>query len=126
MKYQPRGVSRNPERELRKRATPAEELAWTIFRSRGLNRWKFRRQHRIENLVLDFYCPRLRVNVEFDGAPHFTDEGRASDSARDARLVALGFVVIRIENANLIANPRIVANEILRVCELRAREYGYL
>ena len=64
--------------------------------------------------------------MEFDGAPHFTDEGRASDSARDARLVALGFVVIRIENANLIANPRIVANEILRVCELRAREYGYL
>ncbi len=91
-----------------------------------LHRWKFRTQHRIDNMILDFYCSRLRVNVELDGDPHFTAEGRHDDAVRDKRLGELGIKVLRFENQELVANPGICAAEILRICEARAREFGYM
>lgn len=126
MKHQTRGITRSSERELRQRLTDAEKLAWAILRTRLLQRWKFRRQHRIENMILDFYCARLRVNLELDGDPHFTEDGRRNDAVRDERLRGLGIAVIRFENQVLVANPQICASEILRVCEVRARELGYV
>jgi very-short-patch-repair endonuclease len=126
VKHQPRGINRTNERELRRRLTDAEKLAWAILRSRNLQRWKFRTQHRIENMILDLYCPRLRLNVELDGDPHFTEEGKRDDAVRDERLKELGIWVVRFENRELIANPQICALEILRMCDVRAREFGYV
>jgi very-short-patch-repair endonuclease len=125
MRYQARGAPRNNERELRQRLTDAEQVAWAILRSRQLQRWKFRRQHRIESMILGFYCPRLRIDVELDGEPHFTEDGRRTDSFRDARLGVLGILVLRFENSAIVADPRIAATDILRVCETRALGFGY-
>jgi very-short-patch-repair endonuclease len=43
---------------------------------------KFRRQHKIGNYIVDFYCATERVAIELDGAGHFTDNGMEYDEKR--------------------------------------------
>ncbi len=57
---------------------------------------KFRRQHPVGGLVLDFYCHRSRLCVEVDGAVHDGPEATARDRDRDAALASLGLRVLRI------------------------------
>ena len=42
-------------RELRLRATEAEQKLWSLLRNRQLKGKKFRRQHAVANYVVDFY-----------------------------------------------------------------------
>src|SRR5690606_33047704 len=42
--------------ELRKNQTSAEEMLWQLLRKEQLLGRKFRRQHSIENYIVDFYC----------------------------------------------------------------------
>lgn len=42
--------------ELRKNQTSAEEILWQLLRKEQLQSRKFRRQHSIENYIVDFYC----------------------------------------------------------------------
>src|SRR6185369_13752956 len=55
--------------ELRSTMTTAEEILWNVLR---INNWKlkFRRQHPVANYVVDFYCHRIRLVIELDGAIH--------------------------------------------------------
>jgi very-short-patch-repair endonuclease len=53
-------------RELRRSQTDAEKAAWYLLRGRKLGA-KFRRQCRIENWVVDFYCFEHRLAIELDG-----------------------------------------------------------
>ena len=48
--------------------------------------------------ILDFYCLRLKICIELDGAGHYTQEGRVKDAARTAILEGHGVMVIRFEN----------------------------
>ena len=56
-------------RELRRSETEVEPAAWHLLRGRKLG-VKFRRQCRIENYVVDFYCFEHRLTVELDGGVH--------------------------------------------------------
>jgi len=53
-------------RELRRDQTDAERTAWHLLRGRRLGA-KFRRQCRLENWVVDFYCFEHRLAIELDG-----------------------------------------------------------
>ncbi|MEO8215631.1 MAG: endonuclease domain-containing protein [Acidobacteriota bacterium] len=121
---QRRGAPREIERHLRQSMTDAERLVWAILRERRLARWKFRRQHRLEIAIVDFYCPRLRLAFELDGDPHFTEAGRAADLSRDERLANAGIAVLRFENVEVESNPGLSAEKIARVCEERAAALG--
>jgi very-short-patch-repair endonuclease len=63
-------------RELRKVMTPAEKMLWQQLRGRGLNGLKFRRQHPLGNLIVDFYCAEHRLVIEVDGGIHDADHAR--------------------------------------------------
>jgi very-short-patch-repair endonuclease len=91
-------------RELRRRPTEAEEIAWHLLRSRraGL---KFRRQYAIENHVVDFYCFEHRLAVELDGSVHSQPSQVKTDSAKDAYLRSLGIRVLRLPNGLVFENP---------------------
>ena len=89
-------------RRMRHEPTPAEKALWSMLRDRSLSRWKFRRQHPIGFFVLDFYCPRLALAIELDGAGHFDDAGAAGDAQRTAALGELGVEVLRFENAEVL------------------------
>jgi very-short-patch-repair endonuclease len=84
-------------RELRKSLTPAEAKLWTYLQRNQLGR-KFRRQHSVDNYILDFYCATERLAIELDGEGHFTDQGKQYDVLRCEYLHQYSIRVIRFEN----------------------------
>jgi very-short-patch-repair endonuclease len=94
--------------------TWAEGRLWLALRRRRI--FKFRRQHRIERYVVDFYCARVRLAVELDGAIHDTDEARQRDAVRTAVLRALGIRMLRFRNEEVTRNVRDVVAKIEEAC----------
>jgi very-short-patch-repair endonuclease len=82
-------------RELRKNLTAAEATLWKFLQNRQLKGKKFRRQHGVGKYILDFYCPSLKLAIELDGDPHFSEEGIRHDEIRTAFLKTLNIRVIR-------------------------------
>ena len=89
-------------KEMRKNPTVAEQKLWQFFRSTppfcrgvGLKVW---RQKPIAHFIVDFYCPKLKLVIEVDGASHFTPEGMEYDKARTDILKGYGLTVIRFTN----------------------------
>ena len=83
-------------RELRKNATPAEEIMWACLRNRQLLGAKFRRQHPIGRYIVDFCCLHPRLIVELDGGIHATQAGY--DRERQLDPEARHFTVLRFSN----------------------------
>jgi glutamate synthase domain-containing protein 2/glutamate synthase domain-containing protein 1/glutamate synthase domain-containing protein 3/very-short-patch-repair endonuclease len=50
-------------RELRQNSSNVTEALWQILRNNNLQ-VKFRRQHPIDNLIIDFYCHKLKLAIE--------------------------------------------------------------
>jgi very-short-patch-repair endonuclease len=88
-------------RQLRREPTPSERFAWSLLRRRGILGLKFRRQHVLQGFIVDFYCPRLRLVLELDGASHDDTTRSGYDKARTAFLVGLGYQVFRLRNREL-------------------------
>ena len=95
---------KDKRKKLRNNATSAEATLWLFLKGSQLEGRKFRRQHSIENYILDFYCPSERINIELDGEGHYTEEGQEKDLIRDQFLNSLGIKVIRIENRDVFEN----------------------
>ena len=91
-------------RRLRCDPTPAERFAWSLLANRGTLGLKFRRQHVVRGFIVDFYCPRLRLVLELDGATHDHAARAGYDAARTAHLEAHGYVVLRVRNRELSRN----------------------
>ena len=85
-------------KELRENLTPAEAFLWKNLQKRQLKGRKFRRQHSIENFIVDFYCPEEKLIIELDGEIHKNATAEEKDWSRDKRLEELGFKVLRFEN----------------------------
>ena len=77
-----------------------EVLIWRELRKRP-GGFKFRRQHPISELVLDFACLECRVAIEIDGRAHDMGERPERDERRDAYLRSRGFSVLRIPAADV-------------------------
>jgi len=91
-------------RELRASPTEAEKVAWNLLRDRRLGA-KFRRQFRIENGILDFYCFEHRLAIELDGGVHSQIDQMRKDAAKEDRLRTLGIRLLRIPNAMVLDHP---------------------
>jgi very-short-patch-repair endonuclease len=91
-------------KELRQNATPEENLLWHAFLKHCTPRVK--RQRPFDTFILDFYCPKLRLCIELDGAQHFTPEGLERDRHRTAHLELHGVKVVRFTNAEVRRNLR--------------------
>jgi very-short-patch-repair endonuclease len=87
-------------RSLRKNLTVAERMLWRGF----FKNFKYRvlRQRPIDNFIVDFYCPKMKLVIEIDGATHFTEEGKGLDQERTGILEAYGLRVIRFSNQDVI------------------------
>ena len=106
-------------KHLRNSPTPAERALWDELKGTKTG-YKFRRQFQFdENTYVDLACTSAKVLIELDGASH---EGKEdSDKARDERLRAAGFLVLRFSNDEVLHQPRKVADEIVKVCDGRSR-----
>ena len=91
-------------RELRASPTEAEKVAWNLLRDRRLGA-KSRRQFRIENGVLDFYCFEHRLAIELDGGVHSQIDQMRKDAVKEDYLWTLGIRWLRIPNAMVLEHP---------------------
>lgn len=104
-------------RELRRKATPAEQQLWTALRNDQLTGHHFRRQHILAGYIVDFCCIRARVIVEIDGA-HHADQTLA-DTHRTRALERLGFRVLRFNNSEVLSHLPRVLEQITVACVTR-------
>ncbi len=100
---------------LRQRLTRTEKKLWKIFRNRGYNNLKFRRQHPIPPFIANFYCEELLLVVELDGESHESERQRKYDKRRDEFMQEKGIIVIRISDINFIEKPSILFDQIDRM-----------
>ena len=89
-------------RRLRRDQTDAERVFWFGVRDRRLDGWKFKRQVPLGRFVVDFFCADARLIVELDGGQHALQTER--DDARTKELEAMGYLVMRFWNHDVIAN----------------------
>jgi len=98
-------------RQLRKRATDAEQKLWWLLRRRTLDGCRFRRQAPIGRFIVDFVCHERGLIVEVDGGQHA--ERHAYDAARTQWLETQGYKVMRFWNSDVLRNTNEVGEQIL-------------
>jgi very-short-patch-repair endonuclease len=98
-------------RRLRRNQTDAERTLWFRLRDRRLDGWKFKRQMPIDRFTVDFCCADARLILEIDGGQH--DQDRARDTDRTEVLEAMGYLVLRFWNNDVLRNTDGVLEEIL-------------
>lgn len=101
---------------LRKNMTPEEKHLWYDF----LKRLPFnvRRQHNVENYIVDFYIAKKKIVIEVDGRQHLLPENKRDDEERDACLASWGIAVLRYSNDSIRNNFNAVAEDILKNLDL--------
>jgi len=99
-------------RTLRKNMTPEEKHLWYDF----LKRLPFtvKRQHNIENYIVDFYIAEKKIVIEIDGIQHTSPEHKKADADRDAALAKWKITVLRYSNESVRNNFHAVAEDILQ------------
>ena len=96
---------------LRKNMTKEEKHLWYDFLKRLP--LTVRRQHNIENYIVDFYIAEKKIVIELDGAQHTTAENASADNQRDAALSKWGITVVRYPNDRVRNNFTAVTADIL-------------
>ena len=101
---------------MRQLQTPAEATLWRALQNRNL-KYKFRRQHPVDNFIVDLYCAQARLCIEGDGATHLEPSRQEYDAARTAYLEEFGYRVIRFTNNDVHDNLDAVVDVIVRKIE---------
>jgi len=101
--------------------TDAEQLLWHCLRRKQLGGFRFRRQHPLEQFVLDFFCHEARLVVELDGGQHNEPEVRAKDDQRTAFLNNQGIQVVRFWNREVFQNLDGVLQTIYDLAQRQSR-----
>ncbi len=103
-------------RRLRKNQTPWEARLWRHLRA-NIMKAKFKRQVRLGNYIVDFYCASRRLIIELDGSHHNQNLTKLKDRSREEFLETEGFKVLRFWNNEVNENLEGVLEVIKR--ELR-------
>ena len=106
------GMLKEFAEENRKNPTEAESVLWNALKAKGAG-LKFRRQHIIEDFIVDFYCNEKKLTVELDGGYHRVPKQMKSDAERTARLKELGYTELRFTNEQVLGDIDNVIKEIL-------------
>jgi very-short-patch-repair endonuclease len=83
---------------LRNTMTVTEHILWNQLSKKQLGGYKFRKQHPINNYIVDFYCHEAKLVVEIDGDVHTQPEQAEYDKGRTHNLQMFGITVIRFTN----------------------------
>ena len=99
-------------RQLRNNLTPPEARLWSILKGKKIEGVKFRRQQSINNYIVDFYCPQVKLIIEVDGKTHNEVTSNAKDFERDLFLRSSGYTVLRFTNIEIMNEIEYVLSEI--------------
>ena len=103
-------------RTLRKNMTPEEKHLWYDFLKRLP--YNVRRQHNIENYIVDFYIAEKKIVIEVDGRQHLLQEHKEADAKRDLVLSSWNIKVLRYSNNSIRDNFIGVCADILKNLDL--------
>lgn len=98
---------------LRTHSTSAEAELWKHIKNKQLAGRKFRRQHSINNYIVDFYCSEEKLIIELDGDTHGDYIQIQRDEIRDHILEESGFKILRFENRFVFQDIEWVKKEII-------------
>ena len=101
----------------RAKSTEGEATLWQLLRNSKTG-YKFRRQHPIEEFIVDFVCLEKGLIIEVDGGYHNNEEQKIFDEYRTAALKQKRFTVLRFINEEVLANPYVVQKKIIDFIEL--------
>ena len=112
--------NKSARKNLRNCSTSAEATLWKLIKDKQIDGLKFRRQHSVGSYILDFYCPKLRLDIELDGEVHSTSEAINYADIRARFLINEKDIwVIRFENRVVFENPSQIVEEIREVAKKR-------
>lgn len=109
----------NRGRVLRSNSTSAEDKLWFHLRDRRLGGFKFVRQFPIGIYFADFVCRREFLIAEIDGGTHGLPAELAKDQEREQALIAFGYKIVRVQNADVYQNIDNVLAQLLGILEGR-------
>jgi very-short-patch-repair endonuclease len=90
-------------KQLRNHSSPPEKRLWIYIKNSQLG-FKFRRQHSIDNYILDFYCPAKHLAIEIDGSTHDNPKGYAYDQIRTNWIKEKRIIILRFTNVEIMKN----------------------
>ena len=97
-------------RYLRNNSTLAEVLLWKQLRNKQMMGYDFDRQKPIDNFIIDFFCDKLKLAIEIDGASHF--DNTEKDQDRQKKLEQFGIKFLRISDLEVKKNIQNVLHTI--------------
>lgn len=104
-------------RERRRDKTLAEQKMWGLLRKKRTG-FKFTREKPMDRFILDFYCSKLLLAIEVDGAYHFSR--LEYDFERDNHLKKLDILTIRFTNEQVLYETRPVEKRLVKIINQRA------
>ena len=105
------GLFKELSQQLKDNTTKEEEILWQSLRANKTG-YHIRRQHIIDEFIVDFVCLEKKLVVEIDGGYHDVEEQKIYDEARTVFLRSEGFEVIRFSNNEVNAGVVAVADAI--------------
>ena len=107
-------------RKLRRNSTLAEIILWDNLKGKRMLGYDFHRQKPIDEYIVDFFCPKLKLIVEIDGVTHH--ERLDKDALRQQRLEKLDFTVLRFLEHDVRTNLEGVLEAITAWIERQKQE----
>lgn len=102
--------------------TKAEVYFWNLVQGKAIEGIKFRRQFSIDQFILDFYAPSLKLAVEIDGGYHDLPDVKEYDRWREEHICTYGITFIRFKNEELFQDQDGVVQRLrIRITELLLR-----
>jgi very-short-patch-repair endonuclease len=108
-------------RNLRKNMPKSEVLLWMKLKNHQMHGERFLRQYGVDQNILDFYCPNLKLAVEVDGDSHFIPGSEEKDKARQLHIEAFGVRFLRFTNTDVCENLDEVCRAILNEIQIMER-----
>ncbi|WP_372948998.1 isoleucine--tRNA ligase [Mariniphaga sp.] len=106
------GLLKELAKKQKENPTDAEVFLWKNLKGKQLEGYQFRRQHIIDQFIVDFVCLEKHLVLEVDGGYHTLPEIEISDNERTKILNQLGFEVLRFKNEKIINDIEEVLHKI--------------
>ena len=108
-------ILKDRRKELRNNQTKTESLLWSKLKNSQVEGYKFTRQYSAGPYILDFYCPKLRLAIELDGAVHKERDSKLYDKDRGNYLKSVNIQTIRFWNSEVAGNIENVLDKIMKM-----------
>lgn len=88
-------------RQLRRDMTKSEKILWDVLRNKKLKE-RFHRQFSVDEYVIDFYCPELKLAIEVEGNIHDLPEQKIYHRKRQEYLETFGIKLFYFRNEEIL------------------------